>query len=66
MAWLVLEQYVGGGVTITVPPSDQPTVIRVSPSKIRDTHVAIGYQAPREVEIVRDDAVRKQQQGDRQ
>lgn len=65
MGWLILGQAAGQAVTITVPPSDQPTEIRVSVSDWTESRVFIGYDAPKNVGIVRDNAVNKTERGDR-
>jgi sRNA-binding carbon storage regulator CsrA len=56
---LVLSRKRDQHTQITVPPSDKPTVIDVVLVDIRGDKCRIGYQAPREVEIVRDDAEKR-------
>ena len=65
MGWLILGQAAGQSVVITVPPSETPTEILVSPSDWDERRVFMGYDAPKEVSIVRENAINKTERGDR-
>ena len=55
---LVLSRQRDESIVITVPPSDKPTIIRQTTVDIRGDKVRNGYQAPREVEIHREEVYR--------
>ena len=55
---LVLTCMRGKAVTLTVPPSDEPTIIEIVPHPVqRGDRVRLCFAAPRDVEIVRYDAI---------
>lgn len=56
---LILKRPVGSRTRITVPPSDTPTVIDVQIVRFDHFGIKLGFEAPRQVHILRDDAVRK-------
>lgn len=51
-------------VTLTVPPRPRATVIKIVPHRNQHSgrYVRIGFEAPREVEIVRSDAIAQERQ----
>lgn len=54
---LVMKSNTGERVTITVPPSAEPTEIVITLTEVcTQNRVRIGYDAPKEVSIHRDDA----------
>lgn len=59
---LILSRRLGKKTFLTVPPSKEPTQIVVT--IVRDAgpmcSTKIGFEAPREVEIHRDDAIHKE------
>lgn len=50
---LVLSRMVEEGVTITVPPSKEPTDIKIKVIHIKPRQTRLGFDAPKRVEIVR-------------
>lgn len=53
---LVLSRKRHEKITLTVPASAQPMTIELIIVQIGPTTVRLGWEAPREVDIVRDDA----------
>lgn len=61
---LILQLSLDDGVTITVPPSATPTEVRVFlHNKLTPSLVKLGFEAPRDVAIVRDKAGRAKRRG---
>lgn len=64
---LVLSRKAGEKVVVTVPPSDKETKVEVIVTEQRHDRTRIGFVAPRNVSIHRQeiyDAMRKEQAGD--
>ena len=61
---LVLARRLFQEVSITVPPSNEPTEIRVVLLELRKETIRLGFDAPREIRIVRDDAKNKENRND--
>lgn len=64
---LMLSRKVGTGVTITISPGvalqlaqvGEPLIIHVGVNKIEGSKAQLGFEAPREVEIVRDEILER-------
>lgn len=54
---LSLGRKINDRTTITVPPSATPTEITVTLLETRPDKARLGFEAPREVRIMRDEAV---------
>lgn len=52
---LVISRLQNEGITITVPPSDKETVIRLEPNRIDRSVVRLAFTADPSVKIVRDE-----------
>jgi carbon storage regulator CsrA len=52
---LVLSRKRDEKLTLTVPPSDQPTIIEVTVVEVQKSKVRLGMQAPKEVAIARNE-----------
>ena len=64
MGALVLTRKANEGVTLTVPPSEKDTVIHIT--NVRNdsrNQVRLALEAPKQVNIVRDELIKKDQQG---
>ncbi len=50
---LALTRRLGEKVILRIPPSDKPTLVEVTYVKLKKSMVMLGFEAPREVTIVR-------------
>ena len=52
---LILARRVSERLILNIPPSDKPQTVTIMPTEIRGDAVRLGIQAPREIEIVREE-----------
>lgn len=55
---LVTTRHPGESVIITVPPGDKPQRITVKLIQVRGDRVRLGFDAPREIEVHREEVQR--------
>ena len=52
---LILSRKEDETIILIIPPSDKPTVVKVTVSSIKATRVALGFDGPRTTKILREE-----------